>query len=263
MTVSVRAACARDSVAGHRPADPRYGIDLVNNGEYGHYMGVTYTEPTLDQLATVLGSYSQQKADTSLAYLLSVTGGAVDLVVYEHRNQLRRWLNKWVCRLRYPLPGEPDAFSDSLLQWWPTSGTALPNNPIAELSDAEVGAIADSYADLSAQPGALITRRGVVTGHRSIGPTAASKIMFVLRPDTIPPWDAAIARTTTGGTSSIHFASHLKAARAWAQGVRKEGSRQNVADIATHVGRPGSSLARLRDEWMYLTITRHCPVPRV
>jgi hypothetical protein len=222
---------------------------------------VTYTEPTLDQLAGLLRSCSQKKADTSLTDLLNATGGTVDLTLSGDRGHLLRWLNKWLCRLRYPLPGEPDIFSDSLLQWLPASGAVLPANPIAELIDVEIDMIADAYADLSARPAALRTHNGAIRGHRRIGPTAASKIMFILRRDTVQPWDAAIARTATGGTSRNHFASHLEASRTWAQNIQNEARRRHIPDIATYVGRPNSSMAKLRDEWMYLTITRRRHVP--
>src|SRR5438876_205107 len=91
-------------------------------------------------------------------------------------------------------------------------GSSIPGYPgrAAELGDADVGTLADSYADLAARPAAVLTRRGAPAGHRVIAPTAASKIMFALRPETVPPWDAAIARATAGGTSRDHFASHLE-----------------------------------------------------
>jgi hypothetical protein len=222
---------------------------------------VSDTEPTLSQLVAVLRNYSQDNADASLATLLSTTGGAVDLTVARHRVQLRKWLNKWVCRLRYPRPAEPDLFSTSIATWWAISGSALPDCPVAELNDAEVGILADSYAELATRPGALLTRNGVVIGSRSIAPTAASKIMFVLLSETVSPWDAAIARTTAGGTSRDHFARHLKATRTWAQAVNDEARIQGITDIPAYVGRPTSSLAKLRDEWLYLTITRRCPIP--
>lgn len=98
-------------------------------------------------------------------------------------------------------------------------------------------------------------------GERTIAATAASKIMYVLRPETVPPWDAAIAKATVGGTSRQHFARHLTAARAWASALLAEARRLGVEDVPAHVGRPGSSLARIRDEWMYLTITANHPIP--
>ena len=96
---------------------------------------------------------------------------------------------------------------------------------------------------------------------RHVGPTAASKIMFALRPDTVAPWDATIAQRTTGGTKSQHFAQHLTTARLWATSTLDEAARAGVAHIPTHVGRPNSSLAKIYDEWQYLTITRNAPAP--
>jgi len=107
----------------------------ATNIPHGKMMYVTNTEPTLDQLAGILRSCSQERADNSLANLLSATGGTIDLTLSGHGDHLRRWLNKWVRRLRYPLPGEPDIFTDSLLQWWPASGAALPSCAMAELTD--------------------------------------------------------------------------------------------------------------------------------
>jgi hypothetical protein len=222
---------------------------------------MSYSEPTLSQLAALLRSWSQGDSAGSSPAVLSATGGAADLAVAGERDELRRWLNAWGCRLRYPQPGEPDVFSDSLALWWASSGSGLPDVPVAELSDAGVGTLADSYADLAARPAALLTRAGALAGHRAIAPTAASKIMFAVRPETVPPWDAAIARATAGGTSRDHFASHLGAARAWAGSVQDEARRHGIADVPAYVGRPGSSLARVWDEWLYLTITRSCHVP--
>jgi hypothetical protein len=220
------------------------------------------TEPTLGQLAALLRNCSQDKADASLATLLGTVGGTVDLTVARHRDQLLKWLNKWICRLRYRRAGEADLFSDSVTQWWAVSGSALPACPVAELNDTEIGMLADSYADLSARPGALLTRNGIVMGSRTIAPTAASKIMFILLPKTVSPWDAAIARTTTGGTSRDHFARHLTATRTWALAVQDEAHSLGIADIPAYVGRPSSSFAKLRDEWLYLTITRRCTIPK-
>jgi len=219
------------------------------------------TEPVLSQVAAVLRSCAPDGAGAGMAVPLSATGGPANLAVPGQRDELRRWLNRWACRLRYPQPGEPDVFSDSLAQWWAITGSVLPGGPVAGLSDAAVGTLAGSYADLAARPGALLTRHGAPGGHRAIAPTAASKIMHVLRPETVPPWDAAIARATVGGTSRDHFARHLQAARTWARAIQGEARRRGIADIPAYLGRPGSSLAGLRDEWLYLTITRGCPIP--
>jgi hypothetical protein len=187
---------------------------------------------------------------------LAAVGGTVDLSDAGQRDQLRRWLNKWGCRLGYPPPGAPDLFSASVAGWWAERRAVLPDGPLASLSDAEIGLLADGYADLAARPAVGITRGGLPAGVRSIGPTTTSKALFFLRPDTVPPWDAAVARGSVGGTSRDHFAAHLVAGRSWALEVLDAARQAGIEDIAAHVGQPGASLARLRDEWLLLTTPR-------
>jgi hypothetical protein len=222
---------------------------------------MAYTEPTLGQLSALLRQVPHDQGEAGGVALAGATGTSIDLTVPAQRDELRRWLNRWVCRLRYPLPGEPDLFAGSIANWWKAVGSGLPAGPVAALSGEEIALLAGGYADLAARPGALRTRGGIALGERTIAATAASKIMYVLRPETVPPWDAAIAKATVGGTSRQHFARHLTAARAWAGALLAEARRLGVEDIPAHVGRPGSSLARIRDEWMYLTITANHPVP--
>jgi hypothetical protein len=222
---------------------------------------MAYTEPSLGQLAALLRGRPQDETGAGGVALAGATGTSIDLTVPAQREELRRWLNRWVCRLRYPLPGEPDLFAGSIADWWKAAGSSLPAQPIEVLSGEEIALLADGYADLAARPGALRTRGGVAAGERTIAPTAASKIMYVLRPETVPPWDAAIAKATVGGTSRDHFARHLTAAHAWAGALLAEARRLGVVDIPARVGRPASSLARIRDEWMYLTITANHPAP--
>lgn len=226
----------------------------------GQTYSMAYTEPSLDQLAALLRQVPYNRSDAAVT-LAGATGTSIDLAVPAQREELRRWLNKWVCRLRYPRPGEPDLFGESIASWWKACGSGLPGTPVVELSDQEIALLSGGYADLAARPGALRMRGGIAAGERAVAPTAASKIMYVLRPESVPPWDAAIAKATAGGTTRGHFACHLASARTWARALLAEADRLGVGDIPGHVGRPGSSLARIRDEWMYLTITASRPVP--
>lgn len=203
-------------------------------------------EPTLDQLAAVFGNESQQKADPSLAKLLSTTGGHLDLGSPQHRCELLRWLNRWLCRIRYPRDGEPDLFGGSLITWHKEHAD-LPESPIANIHLADIDRLRDAYDDLS---------RKSATPRHTIGPTAASKILFVLRPETVPPWDMRIAVKTVGGVTKVHFAEHLTQARAWAEAILAEAAAEGITDIAAYVGRPVSTIAKVWDEWHYLTITR-------
>ncbi len=212
--------------------------------------------PGLAQLAERLAAFPPDKPGAGPAAWLEAVGGTADLSDPGQRDQLRRWLNKWGCRMGYPAPGHPDLFSDGLAAWWAGLGGTLPDAPLPELSDEAIGALADGYADLSARPAVAVTRGGLPAGYRSIGPTATSKALYFLRPQTVPPWDAAVAKGTVGGTSRDHFAAHLAAGRAWGREVLAAAQQAGIDDIGAYVGQPGASLARLRDEWLLLTVPR-------
>lgn len=161
-----------------------------------------------------------------------------------HRLLLLRWLNSWGCRIRYPRPGEPAPFDAGIKAWWRTWRSALPSGSLVDLSDRDIDQVADAYAALSAMPAAA---------GRQLGPTAAAKALFALRPDAIMPWDATIATRLHGARDGAAFHRHLTLGRAWARSVVAEaGAADAVADL---VGRPGMSLAKILDEYLYVTIT--------
>ena len=161
-----------------------------------------------------------------------------------HRVLMLRWLNSWGCRIRYPRPGEPSPFDAGIKLWWRTWRTALPSVGLIDLTDGDIDRIADAYAALSAMPAAA---------GRRLGPTAAAKALFALRPEAIMPWDAAIATGLHGARDGAAFHRHLALGRAWARSVVAEaGSADAVAGL---VGRPGMSLAKILDEYLYVTIT--------
>jgi len=204
-------------------------------------------EPTLDQLTTLFARATQINADRNLAKFRETTGGSPDVSIEAHRVAMLYWLNSWLCRIGYQRDGEPDKFGDSLIAWQHEYGSSLPSAPLTALNTSDIKVIADAYDDLRAKP---------ATPRRSIAPTAAAKILFVVRPETIPPWDRKIAFGTVGGVTKSHFAEHITQGNRWAVGIHAEAEARSISNIPTHVGRPNSSLAKIWDEWHYLTITR-------
>ncbi|UUV33153.1 hypothetical protein NQK81_06775 [Amycolatopsis roodepoortensis] len=185
--------------------------------------------------------------DASWLRLLEETHSAIDLSQPAHRTILLRWLNSWGCRIRYPRDGEPAPFDDGVRAWWETWGTTLPSADLAGLTDAEIDAAAKAYADLS----------GVVVSagrtRRTLGPTAAAKALYALRPNMIMPWDAAIAAALHGARDVAAFGAHLRLGRAWATAVIAEAG-VGGAEIPALVGRP-VSLAKILDEYLYVAFT--------
>jgi hypothetical protein len=203
--------------------------------------------PTLDELRTVLaGPGALGTADRSYDVLRAATAPALDPARRAHRAALHRWLNAWGCRIRYPLPGEPDRFDRSLAAWWRRrAATVGPvHEPLAELSANEIAAIADAFADLSAAPVAVDAR-----GHdRTMGPTAAAKCLYALRPHSVMPWDLRIAQRLHGGRDRDAFAAHLRLGRRWAQDLLTTTGLDETA-LLTNLDRSGATLAKVLDEY--------------
>ncbi len=205
---------------------------------------VPYAQPQLVDLrrtAAVFNGFTG--VDKSWTRLLADTAPAIDLSFAEHRTLLLRWLNSWGCRIRYPRPGEPAPFDSAVSVWWQAHGPTLPQVSLAALTDRDVEVLAEAYGSLTAV---------TVSDRRTLGATAAAKALYALRPEAVMPWDAAIATRLHGTRTATAFAAHLRLGREWAQAVLTEAGPAPVSEL---VDRPGISLAKILDEYLYVSIT--------
>lgn len=207
----------------------------------------------LRRAAVVFNGFAN--ADTAWLRLAEATKPAIDLSRTDHRAILLRWLNAWGCRIRYPREGEPAPFDTGIAAWWRSWRAALPTVSLAHLRDCDIDATAAAYAALSGVE--------VSTGRprRTLGPTAAAKTLYALRPRAIMPWDAAIAARVHRARDGAAFGRHLRLGRAWAAAVIAEsGTGEDM--LPGLLGRPAVSLAKILDEYLYVTITMPSPGSR-
>jgi hypothetical protein len=209
------------------------------------------TPPDLDALRGAVIAFNGGAADRSWAVLARATAPGLDPLLPDHRHALRIWLNAWGCRLRYPRPGEQDPFDLGVADWWSRWGTALvaARRRLARLTDQEIRYAADCYEDLATRPVAL--GRSV----RTLGPTAASKLLYALRPASLMPWDAAIAEYLHGSRDATAYARHQRLGREWARRILDEAGGDEAA-LASALGHPDRSLAKMLDDYCYVVITR-------
>jgi hypothetical protein len=186
--------------------------------------------------------------DTTWLQLAETAKPAVDLSCADHRALLLRWLNSWGCRIRYPRDGEAALFDAGISDWWSSWRSALPSVDLAHLSDGNIDAVAVAYAALAA------VEVSAGRARRTLGPTAAAKALYALRPRAIMPWDAAIAARLYGSRDSTAFGRHLHRGRDWASAVIAESGGDEDA-VPGLIGRPTMSLAKILDEYLYVTIT--------
>lgn len=223
-----------------------------DNRSDGSRLDAELSAPTVAAMTATLTETTQARADRSLAEMWNATNGEPDFQIAAHAIALRRWLNRWVCRIAYPRD-EVDIFVVSLREWAGRWRASLPSHDaqLADLHDDTLDVLGQAYDDLKDAP-ASVDRRG---RHRRIGPTASAKLLFALRPNAVTPWDRQIA-ATVGGTDQLSFVAHLKRCRAWASALTAECAVLGIDDLADYLGRPNSSVAKLIDEWLYLTVTR-------
>jgi hypothetical protein len=188
--------------------------------------------------------------DAAWVELRAATDPAVDLSKAEHRALLLRWLNAWGCRIRYPRAGEPAPFDPGVAAWWAEWAPALPEAAaqLEDLADERIDAVADAYAALS------VIEVSAAPVRRTLGPTAAAKALYALRPQAVMPWDAAIAVQLHGSRDGAAFGRHLRLGREWARAVIAE-SGLSAQELAGEVGRPAVPLAKVLDEYLYVTVT--------
>ncbi|KOX05345.1 hypothetical protein ADL04_06800 [Streptomyces sp. NRRL B-3648] len=162
-----------------------------------------------------------------------------------------KWLNSWGCRIRYPRPGEADVFGPALRAWTARWYPLLPgpDTPLRELTDDDIAPLGECYADLSA------LRVGPPERPRTLGATAASKLLHGLRPRTLVPWDEAIARRLHGARDAAAYVAHQRLNRDWARRVLADSGLEEE-ELAVLYRCPGRPLAKMLDDYAYITLTR-------
>ncbi len=148
-----------------------------------------------------------------------------------------------------------DVFADSLASRWRGFKDVLPpySDGLAHLTDVQLRLVSDAYGDLYVRQAAISK-----TGRpRRVGPTAAAKMLYFVRPAAVTAWDNAISLRTGGGRDEAAFLKHLTTCRAWATSLEAEGRQLGLQprEIGPYLNRPASSVAKLIDEWLYATIT--------
>ena len=78
------------------------------------------------------------------------------------------------------------------------------------------------------------------------------------------PWDNAIRRRFGFDESADSYVQYLLKVQEWLNGLSGECQKHGftLADLPTQVGRPKSSLPKLIDEYLWVTLTKKCQLPK-
>ena len=200
--------------------------------------------------------------DSSLKKFREIVGSALEVQDAAHRRALFVWLRKWGCR-QFGKAHEGMA-GNALLAWAEQSLGALPSPrvPLLNLSPTAIRNAAGAYEDLRDRRASRQERKSgpcLVT----FGPAGAAKTLFALRPNSLPPWDDAIRERLGYDESAGSYARFLVEAQGHLREALEEAARFGIApdDLPSVLGRSESSLAKLVDEYFWVTITNGCTPP--
>ncbi len=224
---------------------------------------MNHANVTLCKLAIASTMYdSLTPFNYSLGRLNKATGGNIDLTNPAHRISLMKWLNDWGCR--HLSKDQHDVASNSILNWYQVDGVTLFTNkkPLWDLGDHELEIAAHAYGSLKDKTGARRIRSGrELEVH--IGTTAASKILFAIRPKALMPWDEAMRIGFGCDGSPESYSRYLKVIRnlTFHIGVLCRNKGFQIDDLPGKLGRPDSTVLAFVNEYIWVTETRKVELP--
>jgi len=167
------------------------------------------------------------------------------------------WLNDWGCR--HLSEDQHDVASNSILKWYQTYGASLFTNekPLWDLKDGELEIAARAYGSLKDKTGVWRVRGGKKL-EVHIGETAASKILFAIRPKALMPWDEAMRKNSGCDGSPLSYAGYLSMIRDLTFHIgdlcRNKGFQ--IDDLPQKLGRSNSTVLALVNEYIWVTVPR-------
>jgi hypothetical protein len=197
---------------------------------------------TLAELAFACFVYAQFD-DGAYDRLLEETGEYVDLSILDHQLAILRWLSAWGI---HAIPEDYHNFasvtSKEIGSWYKSTELFDRNRDLQELKDSDLDLVGNVYKKLIMV--------------RYIGPTAAAKILFAIRPKSLMPWGKAIRDKLQYDETPQSYINFLRYAQAKIQEVgelcRKYGFE--LVDLPKKLGRVNSTIPKLIDEYLWVTI---------
>ena len=218
----------------------------------------------LGNLAFACYLYSSMTGyDKSYDQLRDKTKPQLELHYPAHRQALLVWLRAWGCRqfvLEYH-----ELASREIADWYNQFARELfpKETALLDLSDDRFQLIERAYAVLVDRPAGERKSRGGGLSTVPVGPTDTAKILFALRPNALVPWDEPMRAHFRLEGSGQDYGQYLRKVQGELQELWKDCGALGIPfqSLPARLGRPHSSLAKLVDEYFWVTITRKCPCP--
>jgi hypothetical protein len=201
--------------------------------------------------------------DSSYNRLRTETSPQIDLSMQDHQNILIKWLNDWGCR-QFSKEHHSTA-SIEISEWYSSFLPRFfpPQKDLASLTYEDLNMVQEAFDDLMHRTASRRVTRNRQTSRIEVGPTGAAKILFALRPEALVPWDIPIRSHHNLDGSPESYREFLTIVREHLDELELECDKfgMNLQNLPVSMGRHGSSLVKLVDEFFWVTITRGCALP--
>lgn len=225
---------------------------------------------TLAELASGCYMYAVMTDDGGYYKFLTQTSPTLDLTKEPHRKSLLTFLNSWSCRQF--VVAHHDQAAKQIEEWHQKFSSKIfpTDTSLLSLTNHELDTVEEAYNDLVNRFAAKKTLKG--KGEKKgvdkevdvrFGPVGTAKIFFALRPNALMPWDDAIIDGLKLDDSSGSYRRYLEKGKEWLNELSEECKKQGfaLADLPNMVGRPKSTLPKLIDEYLWVTVTNKRQLP--
>ena len=226
-------------------------------------MNANFESVNLCDLALACSMYNSLTSfNVSLGDLKEKTDDSIDLTKLCHCTHVVEWLNKWGCR--HLSKKSHDIASSAILDWYNQEGMKLfpIGKALWELDNQEMATVITAYGSLKDRAGACPIRGGKKL-QIDIGPTAASKILFAVRPEALMPWDEAMRNEFGCDGSKESYSKFLMVINKLACRIGElcKANDFDISELPHKMDRDGSTVLELINEYVWVTVTRKCKLP--
>ena len=203
---------------------------------------------TLAELSVGCYMYATMTSfDGGYLEFLNETIPALDPTQRSHRQSILKFLNSWGCRIK---EDDFDVADGQIEAWYDTIKSKLfpTTTGLLELTDSDLDATEEAFKNLAARP---------CCARKTFASVPTAKVLFVLRPNALIPWDNTMLGRFRLNGSAASYRQHLLWARERLQDLSVECTKRGfaLADLPTKIERPKSTLPKLIDEYLWVTVT--------
>lgn len=185
----------------------------------------------------------------------------LDLSNKEHRKKLLQWLNKWGCRINQDYKKE---YSKTIGEWYEEYRSRLvpQNKDLWRLDDRELDAMDYAYEDLKNRP-VHEYKQSRNPAVRHVGPTAASKILFILRPRSAIDWDVSIRKEVKVRFGDRSYKEYLEKAREDLLGIKRQCDELGIKieELPVLLNREKATVAQMLGDYYWIIYTQEVQMP--